>query len=159
MMPLVQALKALADQKRLIILKLLVNSDLCVGALASRLGVSKPAVSQHLKVLRQAGLVRGEKRGYWTHYAVDRTELARIAAEINALAATDIFQSIICRRIDPAPVDNPNLKEDDMCQSCCQQPDKLKDKPENCSPQQIRECHGDVKEHPCAQEKRDPEQH
>ncbi|MBR9985037.1 MAG: hypothetical protein KFF68_03930, partial [Desulfosarcina sp.] len=100
----------------------------------------------------------GEKRGYWTHYAVDRTALARIATEINALAATDIFHSISCRRIDPAPVDNPNLKEDDMCQNCCQQPDQLKDKPENCSPQQIRECHGDVKEHPCTQEKRDPEQ-
>lgn len=80
------------------------------------------------------------------------------ATQINALAATDIFQPIICRRVDPAPVDNSNLKEDKMCQNCCQQPVKLKDKPENCSPQQIRECHGDVKGHPCVQEKRDDEQ-
>lgn len=34
-----------------------------------------------------------------------------------------------------------------MC--CCQKPDQLKGKPEECSPEQIRKCHGDVKEHPC----------
>lgn len=31
----------------------------------------------------------------------------------------------------------------------CQKPEELKDKPENCSPEQIKKCHGDVKEHPC----------
>ncbi len=35
------------------------------------------------------------------------------------------------------------------CKKGCQNPDKLKGKPEDCSPEQIRECHGDVKEHPC----------
>ncbi len=36
-----------------------------------------------------------------------------------------------------------------MCENCCQQPDKLKGAPEECSPEQIRECHGDTAEHPC----------
>lgn len=39
-----------------------------------------------------------------------------------------------------------------MCESegCgCQQPDKLKGRPEDCSPEKIRECHGDVQSHPC----------
>jgi hypothetical protein len=31
----------------------------------------------------------------------------------------------------------------------CQKPEKLKGKPEECTPEQIRECHGDVKKHPC----------
>lgn len=44
-----------------------------------------------------------------------------------------------------------------MCQSCCQQPDKLMGKPENCTPEQIKECHGDTKEHPCAADKGTPE--
>ena len=35
----------------------------------------------------------------------------------------------------------------------CQKPEKLKGKPEDCSPEQIRECHGDVKEHPCVTDK------
>lgn len=32
----------------------------------------------------------------------------------------------------------------------CQKPEKLKGRPEECSPEQIKECHGDVEEHPCA---------
>jgi hypothetical protein len=44
-----------------------------------------------------------------------------------------------------------------MCQNCCQQPVKLQDKLENCTPEQIRECHGDVQGHPCTKEKNDPE--
>lgn len=34
----------------------------------------------------------------------------------------------------------------------CEHPDKLKGKPEECTPEQIRECHGEVKEHPCVEE-------
>ncbi len=72
-------LKTLGDKSRFKIIKLLLDHDLCVGAIAHHLGVSKPAVSQHLQVLRKAGLVRGEKRGYWTHYMVERNVLKQIA--------------------------------------------------------------------------------
>ena len=86
---LIHSLKALADENRLKILKILLSSDLCVGALAKRLDLSKPAVSQHLQILRKAGLVKGEKRGYWTHYMVDRQALIQIASEFDRMAATD----------------------------------------------------------------------
>ena len=56
-MELTTALKALADDNRLLILRLLGRRDYCVRALARQLGISQAAVSQHLKVLRQAGLV------------------------------------------------------------------------------------------------------
>ncbi len=36
-----------------------------------------------------------------------------------------------------------------MKKNCCQKPEQLKDKPENCSSEQIRQCHGEVQEHPC----------
>jgi hypothetical protein len=38
-----------------------------------------------------------------------------------------------------------------MCEgkNCCQDPKALKDKPEDCSPEQIRKCHGKTKRHPC----------
>ncbi|MGD2150188.1 MAG: metalloregulator ArsR/SmtB family transcription factor [Desulfobacterales bacterium] len=156
-MPLVKLLKALADEKRLRILRILANNNLCVGALAKHLGISKPAVSQHLQKLRKAGLVKGEKRGYWTHYMVDRQTLARIAAELNELSAGNKRNEIICWRINETPVNKPKSEEGDMCQNCCQHPDKIKDKPENCSPEQIRECHGDTKEHPCIKENSTPE--
>jgi len=35
----------------------------------------------------------------------------------------------------------------------CEHPERLKGKPEECSPEQIKECHGDVEEHPCLKEK------
>ena len=155
-MSLTISLKALADEKRLKILRMLLNADLCVGALAKHLGISKPAVSQHLRILRKAGLVKGEKRGYWTHYTVERQALSAIAMEINTMTTSGKPQGTICWRIDDSLANSHQPKESVMCQNC-QQPIKLKDKPENCSPEQIRECHGDIKEHPCTTEKAAPE--
>jgi len=151
-MSLIESLKALADEKRLKILKLLLNSNFCVGALAKYVDVSKPAVSQHLRILRKAGLVKGEKHGYWTHYMVDRQALSRIAAEINELAVKDKPLETICWRINELPVNTHKQKEANMCQNRCQQINKLENQPENCSPEQIRECHSDTKEHPCTKE-------
>ena len=130
-MPFIQSLKALADEKRLKILRMLLNSDLCVGALANHLGVSKPAVSQHLQILRKAGLVKGEKRGYWTHYMVDSQALARIAAELNELSAGNNRYETICWRVKEMPENALKPEDSNMCQDCFQQPDTLKDKPEN----------------------------
>jgi DNA-binding transcriptional ArsR family regulator len=150
-MSLARSLKALADENRMKILVMLLNNELCVGALANHVGISKPAVSQHLRILRKAGLVRGEKRGYWTHYMVDRQAIFLIAEELKKLSETPKTFNTICWRINERPSDKPEAKEIDMCQNGCQQPDKLHDKPENCTPEQIRQCHGDSKEHPCAQ--------
>lgn len=84
---LLRVLKALADDTRLKIIDLLLRYDFCVGALAQKLGLSEAAISQHLKVLRNAGIVSGEKRGYYTHYDVNRDLLANAAAAVDALAA------------------------------------------------------------------------
>ena len=157
-MTLIKVLKALADERRLKILKLLSTNDLCVGALAKHLGISKPAVSQHLQLLRKAGLIKGEKRGYWTHYIVERDALNRVVSEINDLTEMEKSNKTICWRIDDACKTKQLTEEVNMCQNCCQQPIKLQDKPENCTPEQIRECHGDVQDHPCMKEEDgDPE--
>jgi ArsR family transcriptional regulator, arsenate/arsenite/antimonite-responsive transcriptional repressor len=79
-------LKVLGDANRFKIVNLLLSHDLCVGALAQHLGISKPAISQHLQILRKNGLVRGEKRGYWTHYMVERDILNQIAEALVAMA-------------------------------------------------------------------------
>jgi ArsR family transcriptional regulator, arsenate/arsenite/antimonite-responsive transcriptional repressor len=80
--------KALADETRYALLLLLLQHDFCVKSLSRQLGVTESAVSQHLKILKGAGLVMGEKRGYFTHYRVDRTKLAQIGEELVALAQT-----------------------------------------------------------------------
>jgi DNA-binding transcriptional ArsR family regulator len=95
----IKILKALADENRLKILHMLVTDDLCVGALARHLNISKPAVSQHLQILRKAGLVSGEKRGYWTHYMVNRDTVMQIASGLNALAAQQKTHEKVCWRI------------------------------------------------------------
>jgi ArsR family transcriptional regulator len=81
------ALKAIADETRLKIIKLLLRHNYCVGALARSLELTEAAVSQHLKVLRNAGLLVGEKRGYFMHYDVDREQLRALASELEKLAA------------------------------------------------------------------------
>ena len=142
--------KALSDQTRLRLVDILLTHDLCVGALASRLGISKPAVSQHLKILRKAGLVKGEKRGYWTHYTIERDTLLQIAGNIKSKADLFPFPQGVCQRtISDSTLQQNERKEMIMCNDCCQQPDKLKSKPEACTPEQIKECHGDAKDHPC----------
>ena len=67
--------KALSVPVRLEILRRIAERPLCVNAITGLLRVSQPAVSQHLAVLRQAGLVRGEKSGYMVHYSLNRERL------------------------------------------------------------------------------------
>ncbi|RJX32961.1 MAG: transcriptional regulator [Desulfarculus sp.] len=67
--------KCLSADTRLRLLRLLKEQTLCVGALARRLRITPGAVSQHLRVLREAGLVVPEKRGYFVHYRVDQQGL------------------------------------------------------------------------------------
>ena len=71
----------LADPTRLRLLKLLCSQHepdaLCVNALVGLLGVTQPAISQHLRVLKSVGLVKGERRGYHVHYSVDPEALKR----------------------------------------------------------------------------------
>lgn len=74
---LAEMFKALAAPARITMIQLLKNGVLCVGALANRLGVTPGAVSQHLRILRDAGLVEAEKRGYFVHYRINRQTLAR----------------------------------------------------------------------------------
>jgi ArsR family transcriptional regulator len=82
----------LADPTRLKLLRLLARQQepnaLCVNALAFQLGVTQPAISQHLKVLKSAGLVTGERRGYRVHYFVNRPAITR--AQDQVLAALNL---------------------------------------------------------------------
>lgn len=77
---------ALADPTRLKLVKLLCQQQepnaLCVNALACSLGVTQSAVSQHLRVLRSIGLVKGTRRGNQIHYFIYHHELERYRALI-----------------------------------------------------------------------------
>jgi ArsR family transcriptional regulator len=79
-------LKAIADDTRIKILELLLRHNYCVRALAKKLSLTEATISQHLKVLREAGLLEGEKRGYFMHYDVKRDVLHELAKEIEVSA-------------------------------------------------------------------------
>ncbi|MFO7947901.1 MAG: metalloregulator ArsR/SmtB family transcription factor [Armatimonadota bacterium] len=61
---------ALGSETRINILRELQERALCVGALAMLLDMTQSAISQHLKVLRNAGLVESDKRGSYVHYSL-----------------------------------------------------------------------------------------
>ena len=96
---------ALADPTRLKLVKLLRSQRdpdaLCVNALAGLLGVTQSAVSQHLRVLRAIGLVKGERRGYHIHYFVNRDVLEK------------------CRDLTSVALSMEELSDNESCQEYC----------------------------------------
>src|SRR6201996_6116289 len=77
------ALAALADPTRRAIFERLARSPSAVGELARELPVSRPAVSQHLKVLKSAGLVRDRAAGTRRVYQLDPTGLEALRADLD----------------------------------------------------------------------------
>lgn len=84
------ALAALADQTRRTVLEQLRAGPKPVGEIARRLPVSRPAVSQHLKVLKEAGLVREERRGTQHIYEIDPKGLGQLRAWLDQLWDTSL---------------------------------------------------------------------
>ncbi|MFH1381399.1 MAG: metalloregulator ArsR/SmtB family transcription factor [Chloroflexota bacterium] len=83
----------LADPTRLKLLGLLAQqrepTALCVNALAYQLGVTQSAVSQHLRILKSAGLVKGERRGYRIHYFINQEALIQAQRQIATALPTE----------------------------------------------------------------------
>lgn len=74
------ALKAIAEPRRRQILTLIRDEEMSAGAIASRFDVSRPAISQHLKVLKEAGLVTERRKGTRRLYLVRREGLEDVRA-------------------------------------------------------------------------------
>jgi ArsR family transcriptional regulator len=77
-----ESLKALAVDKRLKIIESLKNKPMTVNALTEALGITQSAVSQHLRVLKQAGLVDDERKGYWVYYSLNDKALCECKESI-----------------------------------------------------------------------------
>lgn len=74
-------LQALADPTRLAIVKQLsADGEVCACDFTSCCDVSQPTVSHHLKVLREAGVIAGERRGTWIYYRLEPRAAHRVAA-------------------------------------------------------------------------------
>jgi ArsR family transcriptional regulator len=87
---LARVFKALADPVRLRLLGMITGAkggEACVCELTTGFDVSGPTISHHLKVLRETGLIEGDRRGTWIYY---RAVPAALAAASDALAPTRV---------------------------------------------------------------------
>lgn len=87
--------KALSAPTRLRLVKLLSEHEgaLCVNALSNRLDVSQSAISQHLRILRQAGLVKSDRRGLKIHYMLDQNKLKQYSAMLQEMLGVGFVES------------------------------------------------------------------
>jgi ArsR family transcriptional regulator len=69
--------KALSDETRLRIIKLLEEGELCVCDITAALDMVQPKVSFHLSSLKEAGLIKDRKQGKWIHYSLNERDLFR----------------------------------------------------------------------------------
>ena len=67
--------KALSEETRLRILKLLEEGELCVCDLTAALEMTQPTISFHLGILREAGLIKDRKAGRWSYYDIDFSDI------------------------------------------------------------------------------------
>ncbi|WP_239029083.1 ArsR/SmtB family transcription factor [Pseudonocardia acidicola] len=80
---LARLFKAMGDPVRLRLLSLIAShsgGEACVCELSGVFDLTGPTISHHLKVLREAGLISGERRGTWVYYRVDPDALRRLSA-------------------------------------------------------------------------------
>lgn len=74
---LVAIFKALSDETRLRIIKLLEQGELCVCDITAALDMVQPKVSFHLSALKEAGFIKDRKQGKWIHYSLNEKDLFR----------------------------------------------------------------------------------
>ncbi|WMJ89963.1 ArsR/SmtB family transcription factor [Anaerocolumna sp. MB42-C2] len=89
-MDITMQLKAISEPNRYKIINLLLERHYCVRIIAKKLNISESAVSQHMSVLKEAGIVYGKKLGYHMHYIVKTDTLRYIRDEMsNMLQAAE----------------------------------------------------------------------
>ncbi len=77
MQDILNIFKALSEETRLRVLKLLGHGELCVCDIVAALDMIQPKVSFHLAVLKDAGFIKDRKQGKWVHYHIDDSDMFR----------------------------------------------------------------------------------
>jgi DNA-binding transcriptional ArsR family regulator len=70
--------KALSDKNRRKIIRLLQKNDMTAGEIAAHFNISKPSISEHLKILKNADLIGSEKNGQFVRYFLNTTILEEV---------------------------------------------------------------------------------
>ena len=86
--------KLLSADTRIEIIEYLKRGDMNVNALAESLGVTQSAVSQHLRVLKAAGFVKDERKGYWIYYSLNREVLEKCRQRLNRICTCGCLEKV-----------------------------------------------------------------
>lgn len=81
--------KALADENRLKIVKLLSGGELCACKILEELSITQPTLSHHMKILSKCNLINSRKDGKWSHYSLNYSELKEAKHFISDLKNKD----------------------------------------------------------------------
>jgi ArsR family transcriptional regulator len=90
--------KALSDETRLRIIKLLRGGELCVCDIVAALDLIQPKISFHLAALREAGLIKDRREGKWTHYSLNDGDMFRrfiLSAAIEKIPQDSVPEDMI----------------------------------------------------------------
>jgi len=113
-------IQKMGQQARIQILLVISREEACVCHIEAVLGLRQAAISQHLMVLRDAGLVTSQRDGRNIFYRLTRTELIDLIEQMAALAGldTDLLASISQKPVPgcPCPQCNPSMDPDLTCQ-------------------------------------------
>ncbi|GAP39728.1 ArsR/SmtB family transcription factor [Flexilinea flocculi] len=82
-------LKAIADPKRLKIITMISNSELCACKILEEFQITQPTLSHDMKVLCDAGVVRARKEGKWMHYSLNTDCIHDFKNFLNAIICTN----------------------------------------------------------------------
>ena len=97
---LARAFHALADRKRLEIVRLLTNGERCVCDLTEVVGAKQSLLSFHLKILREAGLVTSRRRGKWMYYSLNYEFIEEMRTIIGSVAdGREHLESCCCESL------------------------------------------------------------
>lgn len=131
MQELTTIFKALSDETRLRIIKLLEKGELCVCDIVEALDIVQPKASFHLGVLRAAGLIKDRKQGKWINYSLSESDLFKRMLMVSVCEKADgkkiagdrkRLDNFLKKKIDPAcattrkkPCSCGALKEEYQC--------------------------------------------
>lgn len=83
--------KALGDENRIQILRLLSSGERCACKLLEEMNITQPTLSHHMKILCDSGIVNGRKEGKWMHYSISKEGAKQIEEQFQKLAGGSKF--------------------------------------------------------------------
>ncbi|MFN2637508.1 MAG: ArsR/SmtB family transcription factor [Gemmatimonadaceae bacterium] len=92
----IELFHALSDETRLEVIELLRKGERCVCELTDALDAAQSRLSFHLRVLKDAGIVRDRKDGRWVHYELDREVFEEMEALVSSLKPRALSKSEAC---------------------------------------------------------------